>query len=131
MKYLDLGGEWDLQQQGTPEKIPAAVPGCVHTDLLNAKKIDDPFYADNEQHLMWIADKGWVYSRTFSVDREFLKADEIRLVCNGLDTLATVKINGNTVLTMNGMPKPLTAAYTTPASSPPANWNFTSRSSAK
>ena len=94
MNYLDLNGVWELQQQATTEKIPATVPGCVHTDLLNAKKIDDPFYADNEQHLMWIGEKGWLYSRTFVVDRDFLKAHEIRLICNGLDTLSTVKING-------------------------------------
>jgi beta-mannosidase len=36
------------------EGIPAAVPGTVHTDLLNAGLIPDPFYADNELRLQWI-----------------------------------------------------------------------------
>jgi len=36
------------------KKFPATVPGTIHTDLLNNKIIDDPFYSDNELRIYWI-----------------------------------------------------------------------------
>ena len=50
MKTLTLNGRWQLCQVGRSDakKITATVPGCVHTDLLVAGEIPDPFYRDNE-----------------------------------------------------------------------------------
>ena len=48
-RRLNLGGEWQVSQAGKNDWIPATVPGCVHTDLLAAGKIPDPFYRDNEK----------------------------------------------------------------------------------
>ncbi len=93
----DLGGEWRLQKTGEQEVIPARVPGCVHTDLLAVGKIDDPFYRDNEERVQWISESDWVYTKTFSVPREVLKKDRVLLRCEGLDTLATVTLNGERV----------------------------------
>ncbi len=93
----DLGGEWRLQKTGEQEVIPALVPGCVHTDLLAAGKIDDPFYRDNEERVQWISESDWVYTKTFSVPSEALKKGRVLLRCDGLDTLATVTLNGERV----------------------------------
>ena len=41
--------------------------GDVHLDLLANKKIDDPFYRDNEAKLQWIEKAGWDYSLDFDV----------------------------------------------------------------
>ncbi|MFV2020471.1 glycoside hydrolase family 2 protein [Micromonospora sp. LOL_023] len=72
--------------------IPAAVPGCVHTDLLTADLIPDPYLDDNETRLSWIGRTDWIYETTFdSVDPGGHRVD---LVCAGLDTIATVSING-------------------------------------
>ena len=57
MKMYDLCGQWMVRQAGNHEEVPAAVPGCIHTDLLNAGKIDDPYYRDNELEQMWIGVK--------------------------------------------------------------------------
>ncbi|NQT89306.1 glycoside hydrolase family 2 protein [bacterium] len=97
MKRIDLGGRWNLSQRGKNEKIKATVPGCVHTDLLAAKKIEDPFYRDNELSLQWIGETAWVYSRTFTVSKSVIGHDRVALRCHGLDTLATVRINGRPV----------------------------------
>jgi len=32
------------------------VPGCIHTDLLAAGKIADPFYRDNEKDVQWVGE---------------------------------------------------------------------------
>ena len=56
MQTQDISGIWQLRQAGKKEFIPAAVPGCVHTDLLAAGKIPDPYYRDNESRLQWIGE---------------------------------------------------------------------------
>jgi len=72
--------------------VPATVPGCVHTDLLAAGLIPDPYLDDNENRLTWIGRTDWVYETTFG----WQPGDEERvdLVCAGLDTVATVTLNG-------------------------------------
>ncbi|MBT3276306.1 MAG: glycoside hydrolase family 2 protein [Spirochaetales bacterium] len=97
MKLLDLGGEWSFRKGTENKKLLALVPGCVHTDLLNNNQIDDPYFADNEKAQMWIGESDWTYNRTFQVKKDLLSGDRIELVCEGLDTLATVKINGKIV----------------------------------
>ncbi len=97
MQTIDLDGQWQLSQTGETQTIPATVPGCVHTDLLAAKKIPDPFYRDNEIDLLWIGEMDWVYRRRFDVPADLLGHDRVRLRCQGLDTLATVRVNGKTV----------------------------------
>ena len=94
MQQLDLGGGWTLSQAGTDEKFPAIVPGCVHTDLLAAGRIDDPFYRDNELNVQWVSEKTWTYSRTFDLPSEMLQRECVLLHCDGLDTLAAVRLNG-------------------------------------
>ncbi|WP_405094733.1 glycoside hydrolase family 2 protein [Micromonospora sp. NBC_01412] len=72
--------------------VPATVPGCVHTDLLVAGLIPDPYLDDNETALAWIGRTDWVYENTF--DRPPGDADRVDLACAGLDTVATVTLNG-------------------------------------
>ena len=97
MQFLDLGGSWKLQQSGKKNTIAAQVPGCVHTDLMNAGLMDDPYYRDDELKYQWIGDKAWRYSRSFTVSKAILKQDRLLLRCEGLDTLATILINGKKV----------------------------------
>ncbi|MCP4378512.1 MAG: glycoside hydrolase family 2 protein, partial [bacterium] len=93
MKTLDLCGQWHVRQKGETTSIPATVPGCIHTDLLSAGKIEDPYYRDNEARQMWIGETDWIYARTFHVDRELLECDRVLLKCDGLDTLAAISLN--------------------------------------
>ncbi len=97
IERLDLSGTWQLAQAGSDQAIDATVPGCVHTDLLTAGKIDHPYYRDNEDRLQWISDVEWVYSRTFDVPAALLESDAVVLRCEGLDTLATIAVNGRRV----------------------------------
>jgi beta-mannosidase len=92
-QILDLGGEWALRQAGKKEMIKATVPGTVHTDLLAAGIIPDPYYRDNENRLQWIGKTDWIYQRDFDIPPEFMKHEQIILQCEGLDTLATIEIN--------------------------------------
>jgi beta-mannosidase len=102
-KILSLNGAWQVKQADKPDMMPATVPGCIHLDLLANKKIPDPFYRDNETQLQWIGDKSWTYNRTFTVPADYLQHQNVRLKCEGLDTLATVRINGQEIAHTDNM----------------------------
>ncbi|MEU8253522.1 glycoside hydrolase family 2 protein [Micromonospora inaquosa] len=72
--------------------VPATVPGCVHTDLLDAGLIADPYLDDNERAVAWIGRADWVYQST--VVHRAGDDDRVDLVCAGLDTVATLTLNG-------------------------------------
>src|SRR2546429_4472465 len=84
---------WQFREAGKDKWYPAAVPGCVHTDLLNNKLIDDPFYRDNEKKLQWIGKTDWEYQTTFNLTAEMLKRSNLELVFEGLDTYSNVFLN--------------------------------------
>ena len=90
--YRPLHDGWALSG-GDVDSVAAAVPGCVHTDLLAAGLIDDPYLDENEKKLAWIGRTDWVYETVFQHDAG---AGDGRtdLVCAGLDTVATVVLNG-------------------------------------
>src|SRR5690348_17106406 len=94
---------WQFHEAGKVEWYPASVPGCVHTDLLNNKLIDDPFYRDNEKKLQWISKANWEYQTTFNVTAEMLERNSVELVFEGLDTYANVFLNGELVLSTDNM----------------------------
>ena len=75
-----------------PQGIPAVVPGCVHTDLLRVGLIDDPFDGLNEKNLQWVGATQWRYTTSFEWEDDGHTRHDI--VAYGLDTLATVVVNG-------------------------------------
>ncbi|MBV9949320.1 MAG: glycoside hydrolase family 2 protein, partial [Myxococcales bacterium] len=83
--------------------MPASVPGCVHTDLLAAGRIGDPFVGQNEKDQQWIDEVGWDYRTTFEADDALLARQHVELVFKGLDTYADVLLNGQVLLRANNM----------------------------
>ena len=82
-------------------EIAARVPGAVHTDLLAAELIPDPYLDQNEAELTWIWRTGWRYETRFTFPGE--SADRVDLVCDGLDTIATVEVNATQVASTANM----------------------------
>lgn len=81
----------------------AVVPGCVHRDLRRHELIPDPFFGTNELDLQWIEDRDWEYRATFNVPAALLNEEVVELVCDGLDTLCTVWLNGKKVAATDNM----------------------------
>lgn len=94
MEKICLNGEWSMQQAGWEEWIPATVPGSVYHDLLQAGKMEDPFWRDNEVKALALMEEDYSYTRSFRVDAPMLGHEEIVLYCAGLDTVAQVYVNG-------------------------------------
>jgi beta-mannosidase len=94
---------WQFRQIDKQTWYPATVPGCVHTDLLQNKLIEDPFYRDNEQKQQWIGKTDWEYKTIFKVTEEFMAHKNVELVFEGLDTYADVFLNDKLILKADNM----------------------------
>ncbi len=104
MRIIDLSGsEWTFRAASGGEPRPAVVPGCVHADLLAAGAVPDPWWRDNESALDWVWREDWIYRRTFTLSAADAAAPMLKLCCDGLDTLATVRVNGTAVLRTDNM----------------------------
>lgn len=103
MQQLSLNGTWQITQKGGKFLHVGAVPGDVLTSLLEAGKIDDPFYRENETKLQWVGESDWIYQRNFLVPEQLLEEEKVLLKCYGLDTYAKVIINGKTVAKTENM----------------------------
>ena len=97
MRTRDLGGEWAFREQDGGEWRTGHVPGGVYTDLRDGGEIPDPFYEDNELDVQWVGETDWEYRRTVTVDVALLEHDRVLLQCDGLDTVATVRVNDRVV----------------------------------
>jgi beta-mannosidase len=95
---MTLDGVWRLSSEVRGIlNIPITIPGDVHTALLAAGLIPDPYYAVNEAKVQWVHTVEWVISRTFEVSGLSLLSAFI-LVLELVDTFATVLINGQVAL---------------------------------
>ena len=108
MKTLDLNGTWQFRAVNRYGALPsdksnllkwmrATVPGTIHTDLMASKQIPDPFFRMNENDVQWIDSQQWQYRREFTIPKNFFDEKKIELSAEGLDTYATIIINGKVI----------------------------------
>ncbi|NGP61166.1 glycoside hydrolase family 2 protein [Paenibacillus thiaminolyticus] len=98
LRDFNVGEERDLEV-ASPEYVDyfwmtAKVPGDVHTTLIEKGIIEDPFYGHNDQTCRWVEEKVWWYRTTFHWDGQREDMERMELVFEGLDTFATVYLNG-------------------------------------
>jgi beta-mannosidase len=86
--------------------MDAVVPGDAHLDLMNAGILPDLYYGRNADHCRWMEEKDWWYRTSFSVPEEF-SGRRICLLFRGLDTFASVYLNGNKIGSRDNMFVPL------------------------
>lgn len=100
---INLNTSWKFHKVGTNQWYNATVPGCVHTDLLANKQIEDPYFGENEAKLQWIEKYSWEYKTVFKADASILNKQNIELDFKGLDTYAEIFINDTHVLSTDNM----------------------------
>ena len=87
--------------------VPATVPGCVHTDLLAAGLIPDPYLGTNEDAVQWVGRSDWLYAGTLTLAPSDLAHERLDLCFDGLDTVAAISVNGVEVGRSRSMHVPL------------------------
>ncbi|GIG53503.1 glycoside hydrolase family 2 protein [Demequina activiva] len=95
-----LGG--DAPQEVAGATVPAEVPGSTHVDLLRAGLIPDPYLDRNEKALEWMWTCSWRYATEFAATPA-TDGERVDLVFDGLDTVATVRLNGTEVARTKNM----------------------------
>ncbi|GAA1876769.1 glycoside hydrolase family 2 protein [Lapillicoccus jejuensis] len=96
-----LHASWTLRATGgqvPPElvdrEVPATVPGTVHTDLLAAGLVPDPYLDENEAALQWVGRTAWRYTAPLRLDPP-RPGERVELVLLGVDTVAEVRLDGH------------------------------------
>jgi beta-mannosidase len=87
-------GQWRFRAVGVSEWMPTDIPGEVHVALMRAGRIPDPFIADNELMVQWVAETDWEFEGLVTVPEALALQDKVWLIFDGLDTLAQVSLNG-------------------------------------
>ena len=102
-KVIPIHHGWEFKECDDPAstfKPVASFPTNVHLDLLHHGMISDPFIGRNENGCQWVGERAWVYRTHFPSN---LKTRKAVLVFDGLDTHATVKLNGTAILKTENM----------------------------
>jgi beta-mannosidase len=108
MSTYSLDGQWRFRcphelrgnapsTAGLKRWMPATMPGTIHHALHTLGKIEDPHYARNELDLQWIDQQDWELCTTVEVTKEDCKRARQELIFDGLDTVATIYLNGKKV----------------------------------
>ncbi|AOZ93052.1 beta-mannosidase [Paenibacillus crassostreae] len=98
LKWFDEGEFRDLEI-AHPDYIDhfwisTQVPGDVHSTLIAKNLIDDPFIGHNDIKCQWIEEKVWWYRTVFKWDKGVGDSERCELTFDGLDTFATIFLNG-------------------------------------
>ena len=89
---MKLTGEWRLSSAAIEGEVAFAVPGDVHSALLAAGKITDPYWRDTEVSLDWVHEAEWVATRSFAL--ESLGNGRYFMTFQSVDTIAELRVNG-------------------------------------
>jgi len=109
IKDFNIGEEKDLVV-ASPDYIDhfwmsAKVPGDVHSTLIEKEMIENPFFGHNDLKSKWVEEKVWWYRTEFAYDKKQLdsKNEKLELTFDGLDTYATIYLNGLEIGSTNNM----------------------------
>lgn len=94
MITAEIHSGWQMRQAGWEEFLPASVPGSVYHDLMQNRKMDDPFWRDNFPKALKRMDYDYEYKTEFAADKALLKSDAVLLRFEGIDTVADIFLNG-------------------------------------
>lgn len=108
---MNIEAGWEFKQVGAigvpdqlQEFLPVAqFPTNVHLDLMAHKKIPDPFIALNEYKVQWVGEQKWLYRAFFTTHSMPADHEKAVLQFDGLDTFATVSLNGTKLLETDNM----------------------------
>jgi beta-mannosidase len=97
-------------------------PTEIHLELMKAKKIPHPYKGRNEHDVQWVSKQHWLFRSEIHVSASDLQSrNHVELEFEGLDTFATVYLNGDQILESDNhfLPHHVSPSHKTPG----ATWN--------
>jgi len=95
-KVVEIGA--DHRAEVPP--VPASVPGSVQNALLKAGLVSDWNVALNARACEWVENRHWMYSA--ALPDEWVRREQVRLVCEGLDYSGWIMVNQEEIATFKG-----------------------------
>jgi len=86
----------DMMSEDIKNWIKATVPGDIHRDLCSAGVIPEPYFGINADLCRWVEEKDWYYKTIFNLP-DIDKSKKIFLIFEGIDTFATIFLNGEKI----------------------------------
>lgn len=78
--------------------LSIAIPGDVHRTLIDAGRIPDPFWDQQEKECAWMEEKEWWYRIPLDVEDVAVgESERWQLVFHGLDTFVTIWLDGEKI----------------------------------
>lgn len=107
MRIQDLGGSWQVRSADGTFNFNGQVPGSLFGDLEAAGHFGPGgiSWRENNRQCEIIACRDFVWERDFELEPDLLPdgGDPVMLECDGLDTLATISLNGSVVASTRNM----------------------------
>ena len=110
---LDLTGKWEFKQYplsarrmrdlDSADWLQTNVPSSIFTSLIQAGQIKRSEIDANPENFTHISEKPWLYRKIFDAPAEMLDCDRVDLAFEGLDTIASIWLNGKLIGKTNNM----------------------------
>lgn len=97
---------WYWKEEGSNSSYwvkTGTFPTVIHYELEEAKLINDIFVSDNERRLQWVGERDWSFKALFPTPKDAASYSSNILALDGLDTVAKVMLNGETILECDNM----------------------------
>lgn len=104
---IPIDKNWEFRQADKEDAqfLPVSqFPTNVHLDLMHHGLIPDPFIGKNELAVQWVGEAQWTYRTSFGYPANpHPDGNKAVLAFDGLDTFATVVLNGTKILETENM----------------------------
>lgn len=92
LQITELNGTWSMQRADGEMCCPVQIPGSVLSGLLENGLIGDPYYRMREYETRELLRSDFTFRRQFTIERS--DSYTYQLVCEGIDTIAEIFLNG-------------------------------------
>jgi len=93
---LPLDGAFGLTSPSRKGRWGITLPGDVHTALLEAGEIPDPYFGNNEKAVMWVNETAWAVERKFDACAADIDG-YLTLTLEYVDCIAAISLNGEVI----------------------------------
>jgi len=110
---LDLSGKWEFKEYPVSARrirdldsadwLETNVPCSIFGSLIVAGQIKQSDIDARPEEFGWVSEKPWIYRKVFDAPDELLNNDRVELVFDGLDTIASIWLNGKLIGKTNNM----------------------------
>lgn len=113
MKNLILDGQWHFKKYPVSARrmrdldegnwLNCSAPNSIYSCLIDAGVFDRKSLENNPEDYLQISCEPWIFRKMFDLPDDFLQADKIELVFDGLDTFGSIWLNGKLLTKTDNM----------------------------